>query len=252
MLGPVRQEAYGIARTYAAGPGAPAWAGESAEDFVLRLPIPKDLTTLSFDPREPRIAAAISKAIADAHDVASTNLPLLLSRPVIGGNPRPPIEAVRAPEVAPSRARGDGPALPLRLSLVALIPTGIVFLVATLLPEPLWHRYDVNVRICSQPLQDPFAPCAAPTEQSAYATVLFGPASAGRTTQAAVFLDGRTIEQSPAVVNTSAGRILNYEIDWERLCGTGDCIVRVRASVDGESVFSAQIERRVDLDMQRG
>jgi predicted acylesterase/phospholipase RssA len=252
-LGPVRQMLYGIVRTYATGPGAPAWAGAADDDFVLRLPIPKELTTLSFDRTEPKVAAAILKTSEDARRATTSGLRRILSRPTVSGPGRPSVEALAAPEVssvAPSA--GGGPALPLRLTVVALGITGLVFLAAMLLPEPAWHQYEVNVRMCSEPLVDPSAPCAVPTQRSAYATVLFGPASAGRMTQAEVTVNGHIVERSTSIRSTQAGRILGYEIDWETLCGLGDCVVTVRALVDGRSVFSAQVERRIDLDVRRG
>ncbi|OFW11856.1 MAG: hypothetical protein A3H96_22400 [Acidobacteria bacterium RIFCSPLOWO2_02_FULL_67_36] len=40
---------WGIVQTYGAGPGAPRWAGAAAGDWVVRVPVPKEISTLTFD-----------------------------------------------------------------------------------------------------------------------------------------------------------------------------------------------------------
>jgi NTE family protein len=44
-----------LMRTYGAGPGAPPWAGAAGDDWVVRVPIPSELSTLSFDIHNHRI-----------------------------------------------------------------------------------------------------------------------------------------------------------------------------------------------------
>ena len=45
---PLRDSAWGIVRTYGAGPGAPRWRGRASGDDVVRIPIPREVSTLSF------------------------------------------------------------------------------------------------------------------------------------------------------------------------------------------------------------
>src|SRR5207244_3364721 len=38
---------YGLVKTFLQGPAAPLWAGEAADDHVVRLPVPPEITTLA-------------------------------------------------------------------------------------------------------------------------------------------------------------------------------------------------------------
>jgi Patatin-like phospholipase len=253
VLGPSRQVLYGILRTYAAGPGAPAWAGRAQDDYVARLPIPKALTTLSFDRTEPRVAGAIDRAIDAAHDATTKTLARVLSREPTPGRPRtsaPPLATTAASSIAPPSSTLDFAS---RITLVGIVVLGILFLtVKVVLPEPAWLRYDVNVRMCNEPLDAPDATCDEATQGAAFANVLFGPASEGRMTQAEVAVDGQIVERSAMERTRVNGRLISYEIDWEQLCGLRDCVVTVRALVDGRRVFSAQLDRHIELELRRG
>jgi predicted acylesterase/phospholipase RssA len=44
----IADSGWGVVRTYAAGPGAPAWRGKAPGDWVVRVPIPSEVSTLSF------------------------------------------------------------------------------------------------------------------------------------------------------------------------------------------------------------
>jgi predicted acylesterase/phospholipase RssA len=76
----VRTMAYGVARTYFAGPGAPPWASRKAN--VIALPIPSELGTLTFNEgasaRDKQIRDARERAIRDAYNAVTESLPKIM------------------------------------------------------------------------------------------------------------------------------------------------------------------------------
>jgi hypothetical protein len=44
----IADSGWGVVKTYVAGPGAPPWRGRITGDCVVRVPIPREVTTLSF------------------------------------------------------------------------------------------------------------------------------------------------------------------------------------------------------------
>jgi hypothetical protein len=48
LRGTLLDSGWGVLGTYAAGPGAPRWAGAARGDWVLRVPVPKQIGTLNF------------------------------------------------------------------------------------------------------------------------------------------------------------------------------------------------------------
>lgn len=75
LLRAARRILYGLATTYVAGPGAPAWAVDQ-KDNIVALPIPQGVTTLAFElsteQREATIAAAKRATITALHKVLPT------------------------------------------------------------------------------------------------------------------------------------------------------------------------------------
>jgi predicted acylesterase/phospholipase RssA len=68
LLRTIRRVGYGIARTYAAGPGAPPWRGLADNDRVIRLSVPEGLSTMAFE-ADPRIVAqAVDTAYIETVD----------------------------------------------------------------------------------------------------------------------------------------------------------------------------------------
>lgn len=250
LLGPVRDLLFGLTRTYVAGSGAPRWAGHAAEDHVLRLPIPRALTTLSFDASEPSTAAAIARANSDAYNVASTGLQRILAGQKQGATPpqSPPTAAPATP--TPQRPR-TGSGFALRLSVLAGALAAVMVVISWLAPQADFYVFDVNVRVCREPLMTPDAPCDEPTPDRLAATVLFGPPSAGQMTQATLIVNGRLVERSAAVVNTRDGRIVSVPIAPRELCPRRSCTIVVRALVDGKRVYGQRIHLDTDLDVDR-
>jgi hypothetical protein len=198
VLGPVRHVLFGLTRTYAAGPGAPAWAGTAPDDHVLRLPIPAELTTLSFDRNAQGVDDAIARAIADAAAVTCRGLDVVLERPRIRGPARPQSPQATAAEATgtPAASGSGASALAIRMSLVAGGLGVSIFLVSLVAPKPEWYRYDTNVRICAHALETPDSPCDEPTRGSMVATVLFGPPRRA----------GRRARRWPSVTRSSSRR----------------------------------------------
>jgi predicted acylesterase/phospholipase RssA len=157
LLGAVRQTGYGVLRTYIAGPGAPIWTGADKLDNVIRLPIPRDLSTLSFDRTKPKVEAAVTKAVQDAHDVTVTRLVEILATPSVAVEPAPTLVAP-APG-GDSAAVHPYPGSPLssfaRIGLLSLFVLVIVAIANVLAPTPDWFRYQVNVRFCAEQLATP-------------------------------------------------------------------------------------------------
>lgn len=250
LLGPVRDLLFGLTRTYAAGSGAAPWAGHAADDHVLRLPVPRDLTTLSFDASEPATAAAIARAKADAHEAASAGLRRILTEQEQSEtrSHAPPKVATAPP--TPQQPR-TGPGFALRLSVVAVALAAVMVVVSWFTPRPDFYVFDVNVRICREPLMTPNAPCDEPTAHQVAATALFGPPSAGRLTQATLTVDGRIVERSAAVVNTRRGRIVSVPIAARQLCPGSSCTILVQALVDGRSVYGQRVRLSTEVDVDR-
>ncbi len=74
LLRTSRRILYGLVTTYVAGPGAPAWVAQ--RDNVIPLPIPRSVTTLSFD-----IAPAVSRELTrEAHRATVEKLSAILER----------------------------------------------------------------------------------------------------------------------------------------------------------------------------
>ena len=75
---PMRKYGILLAATYTAGSGAPYWSGRSVagqpDDGVIRLPIPRELTTMSFD-ATPALRADV---VRRAHDTTSRRLTSIL------------------------------------------------------------------------------------------------------------------------------------------------------------------------------
>lgn len=260
-LGASRQVLYGLVRTYAAGPGAPAWAGTAPDDHVVRLPIPKALTTMSFDRSSPGVQEAITTAIADAERETGIELAgLLQSAPLRAGTPRTPREEVDPIQLAPgslpgSSEQGGGPGMAAaRLSIVAVAIAFVLIFVNWVWPDPAWHRYDVNVRACRVVMDSPFDPCDAPQPGAIAFTALFGPAASGHRTQVLLKVNGETVERSAVMPNPPQGRIVGLPIDTEPLCGDRNCRLRVEALVDGEVVYASVVKVRttLEVDLDRG
>lgn len=250
LLGPIRHVFAGVLRTYAAGPGAPTWAGVAHGDHVLRLPIPPDLKTLSFDRTVPVVAAAIEKAIADAREATLAGLASVLAHEAINGPARPKIEStLTAAASSPTPGIDEGERwVALRVTAVATAIAIALFVGSLVLPTPPWKRFDVNVRVCQQVLQQPDDACDTATPGATAVSVLFGPSSAGHVTQATMTVDGRIVGSSTAKPNPESGRIVSLPIDWDALCGQLDCTIKVEALVDGEAVFHRTIRRQINLD----
>lgn len=252
MLGPMRQVIYGVVRTYAAGPGAPAWAGTAEDDHVIRLPIPRQLTTFSFRREAPGTAEAVEQAIQDARAVSEARLDQILARPPTRGPRRPPppvLGGSAQPVASPSHFGIGGPALALRLSIVAIVAGFAVFLASFLLPKPAWYAYDVNVRICAEAITTPQDACDRPTRGSAVATAIFGPASAGHVIQATMTANGTVVARTGEEVLESSVWLVPFDIDVQKFCGFDDCTVTVSAFVDGKRVFRKTIDLRTEVDI---
>jgi NTE family protein len=56
----VQVTGYGLVKTFLQGPGAPPWAGKASDDHVVRLPVPKEITTLTVSLDEKGMAAALA------------------------------------------------------------------------------------------------------------------------------------------------------------------------------------------------
>lgn len=255
LLGPVRQVMFGLARTYAAGPGAPPWAGAGEGDHVVRLPITKRLTTLSFDRSRPEVAEAIAEAIEAAYRTTAGHLDGVLKTPALEGPPRQstPEQATAAATGAPAAATAPvrGPAFAMRLSLISVAAVAALWVASVVLPDPAWHRFDTNVRICAEPMRAPDAPCEQPAGEAMHATVLFGPPAAGHTTEAVVTVDGRVVERSNAVPNPREGRILNLRLNRREICGEPNCQFTVTALVNGNRVYGQKVQKRTTVDIAR-
>ena len=68
LLRTVYKIGYGLVRTYVAGPGAPAWIGAAKSDHVVRLRIPKEIGTLSFEMDDRDRANLIERARIDTKE----------------------------------------------------------------------------------------------------------------------------------------------------------------------------------------
>jgi predicted acylesterase/phospholipase RssA len=55
---------YGLVKTFLQGPAAPLWAGAASDDHVVRLPVPREITTLADSIDGDRLAAALEDARA--------------------------------------------------------------------------------------------------------------------------------------------------------------------------------------------
>lgn len=85
LRGAVRDWGWGVARTYFASSGAPEWRGWVNGDWIVRLPIPHEVSTLSFAVHEQTIAESedlvLPKMRKIAEDAAYTQLKPILSVP---------------------------------------------------------------------------------------------------------------------------------------------------------------------------
>jgi hypothetical protein len=55
---------YGLVKTFLQGPAAPLWAGAASDDHVVRLPVPREITTLADSIDGDRLASALEDARA--------------------------------------------------------------------------------------------------------------------------------------------------------------------------------------------
>lgn len=195
MLGPIRQALFGLTKTYAAGPGAPPWAGASEFDHVVRLPIPQDLTTLSFDPEEPGVGEAIALAVRDAASTTAAGLDTILASPKVGGATRPvgpdPASASSA-GITPGSSSG-APAFALRLTVVSVILGAALWFASFMLPRPAWYTYDANVLICADVVSVDDATCDMPSANEMAASVIFGPSAEGHMVAATIAVNGQAV-----------------------------------------------------------
>lgn len=249
MLGPIRQALFGLTKTYAAGPGAPPWAGASELDHVVRLPIPQDLTTLTFDPEKPGVGEAIALAIRDAASIAAIKLDAILASPKIGGPRRPagpdPASGDSA-AITPGSSSG-APAFALRLTVVSVILGAALWFASFVLPTPGWYTYDANVMICADVLSVDDPTCDRPSANAMAAAVTFGPSSKGHLVAATIAVDGQAVGGGEPVLADADGRLLTLPLSWEQL---NDCSITIAATVDGTRVFAKTIDLRAGFDVR--
>jgi hypothetical protein len=257
LLGPARQILYGVATTYVAGPGAPAWIGAASDvEHVIRLPIPMTLTTLAFDRTIPEVGEAVARAVVDAETVTRTRLAEILqtapnpapeSRPSVDGRLSP--TSPQTPSTTPAGVAGM--AFALRLSGVAVAGAAIAAVVAYVLPTPASVRYDTGIVICAAPLLRPDGDCSTDRRAQLWANAIFGQPAEGHETY--VRLD---IEPGGRVVNTRRVRggphNAYVRIDRNELCGGKDCTVVVNAVVDGKVVDTTRVSQRTAVSIDDG
>lgn len=249
-LGPLRHLMVGTARTLVAGPGAPAWAGSASDDHVMRLPIPRELTTFSFKADAPEVRAAIAKAIADAESVTLRDLPAALEASMVDvAAARPLVTVVGAPAAAaPSSPQPGFGMMAMRLTAVALAGTIALMALALVLPKPAFRRFDANIRVCAAALATPDDACETPTPAMTVVTALFGPAAGGHQTEVRMMVGDRLVGSADRMVNDPNGRITSASIDWGAMCGLEPCTLVIEALVDDQVAFRRQITFDASVD----
>jgi predicted acylesterase/phospholipase RssA len=248
-LGPLRHLMVGTARTYVAGPGAPAWAGSASDDHVLRLPIPRELTTFSFKSDNPKVRAAIARAIADAEAVTLRDLPSALAGPSLAWPATPAVPVVGASVVVPTPGPRPGIGMvATRLFGVALAGTLALMVVAFVLPKPAFRRFDANIRVCAAALVSPDDACDAATPATTVVTALFGPAAGGHQTEVRMMIGDQMVGSADRMVNDPSGRITSAMIDWRAMCGLEPCTLVIEALVDDQVAFRREINFDASVD----
>jgi predicted acylesterase/phospholipase RssA len=249
-LGPLRHLMVGTARTFVAGPGAPAWAGSASDDHVMRLPIPSDLTTFSFKSDLPKVRAAIERAIADSEAVTLRDLPAALQGPAVQTMAaRPGVDVVGAPAVAPPSSPQPGfGMMSARLAGVALAGTTALMALALILPKPAFRRFDANIRVCAAAIAAPEDTCDAATPATTVVTALFGPAAGGHETEVRMMVGDRIVGSADRMVNDPRGRITSASIDWGATCGFEPCTLVIEAVVDDQVAFRREIRFDASVD----